>query len=252
MAFDPYNPEDLSSEEVFDKAIAAFGGMRPAAVFGQNPNHKNADWIIPDKKFVIEHKQLEATFTDSEAFRSSELELRLRYAREKKATIFGVVHASARHEFSLEYVNLLRKPFARIIKSANRQIRETRSRLGWPKGQGVLVLSNKNLLDVIPLGICILVESILGGAYSEIGGVVYTTNHYVDVPGSNLAHSLWLPIYKQGGEQTPVHIVEFIDDFGRAVLPQMWSGAPDFVKSEYSAGSPDALRALQARPIHRR
>ena len=252
MKFDPYNPQDLSSEAVFEKAIAAIGGTRPAAILGQNPNHKNADWVIADKQFVIEHKQLESSFADSEAFKKSELELRLRYVQAKKASIFGVPHVSARHEFSLEYIRLYRKPLARTIKSANRQIRETRVRLGWPKGQGVLVLSNKNLLNVIPLGVCMIVEGILGGAYSEIGGVVYITNHYVDIPGSDLAHSLWIPVYKQSGEPPPMHIMAFIDDFGRKMATHMRSSSPDFVKAEYRADSADALRVMQARPIRRR
>jgi hypothetical protein len=68
MTFDPYNPVDLSSEEVFGPAVAAMGGTRPAALLGQNLNHKNADWVFPEKQFIVEHKQLEASFTQSEAF----------------------------------------------------------------------------------------------------------------------------------------------------------------------------------------
>jgi hypothetical protein len=111
------------------------------------------------------------------------------------------------------------------------------------------VLSNKNLFDIIPLGICMLVQSVLEGAYSEIGGAVYVTNQYVDIPGSDLANCLWAPIYKHGGEQTPIHIINFIDDFGREVLGHMRSDAPDFVRSEHRGGSPEALRVMQARPI---
>lgn len=249
MLFDPYAPEDLSSEEVLDKAIQTMGGLRATTLLGTTVKLKNADWVFPKEKFVIEHKQLETSLTSGNGFKSSEIALRGRYARAKKATVFGVVKDEHAAEFSQEYAQLFRKPLARILKKANVQIRETRTRLQWPKGRGVVILSNRGFFRLTPLALCALVQSILEGAYSEIGGVAYVTNHYLHTPGSGLANRLWAPIYKLDQGAPPEEIMCFVDDLGRGVRRFLGESIPDFVQSEHAGETDDALRYLLSRPI---
>lgn len=234
---------------MFDKAVSEFGGQRTTAVLGEKISHRNADWVFPERQIVVEHKQIEADLRKGEGFAKRELQLRVNWARTGKANLFGapIGWDSAAAE---EWLQLYKPPVGRIIKSANKQVRMTRERLGWPKGQGVLILSNKSVREIHPLGMCLLVQTILEGAYSEIGGAIYIPNHYLDIPGSDLANILWLPIYPHGGDHTPSKMIEFIDDFGRSFFQTLRSDAPDLEPvREVPHGTPEAQTMLKAKAI---
>lgn len=248
MTFDPFAPGDLSSEEVFDRAMSALSGVRTATVLGAAMPHKNADWLFPNDEIIVEHKQIETDFSRSDSFREREVELRRNYIRSRRANILGVPYDSK--AFDLDYIRLYQKSFAKILGKANVQIRETRNKLNWPKGRGILILSNKSLFKLTPLAICMLVQGILEGAYSEIGGAAYVPNHYVDIPGSNLANLAWFPIYKHGGKDTSHDFIRFVDSFGERFLNHFRNSASDIHPVEqHRADSDEAFRIMRAKAI---
>lgn len=246
--FDALEDVDLTSEAHFDRAVERYGGQRTTSVLGPNITHHNADWVFCDRQVVAEHKQLEVDVRASKAFARRELELRLGWARSGKANIFGVPKDWS--TVQREWLRLYKPTVEGIIKKANKQIRATRERLGWPRGSGILIFSNKSVLEIYPLGMCLLIQSILDHACTEIGGAIYVTNHYLDIAGSDLANIGWFPIYRNGGEETPVEMIEFVDGFGRAFFETLDEIAPAAEpRREIPLQSPDAAAVLTAKAI---
>lgn len=249
--FNPFEPDDLSSESVFDGAVKSFGGMRTTDYLGENLAHRNADWVFPKRRAIVEHKELTASFTDAPTFKDAAVELGLRYASTGRANIFGVPNSEENWlSYGREYAQLFRKPLRRVLESANRQLRETRTKLGWSTGSNVLVLSNRSLVQITPLAICVVIEGILTDLPSEIHGVAYVTNHYVDIPGSELANVVWLPVYRRDG-QVSRQLINFVDGLGAEFMRHLAEAKGDLpeTRTQFRAGSEDALRVLRGRPI---
>jgi hypothetical protein len=249
--FNPLDPDDLSSESVFDGAVKSFGGMRTTHYLGDNLAHRNADWVFPKRRAIVEHKELNASFTDAPTFKDAAVELGLKYASSGRANIFGVPNSEENWlSYGREYAQLFRKPLRRVLESANRQLRETRARLGWSTGSNVVVLSNRSLVQITPLAICVVVEGILTDIPSEIHGIGYVTNHYVDIPGSHLANVVWLPVYRRNGRVSR-RLINFVDGLGAEFMRHLaqTKGDPPEARKALPAGSEDASRVLRARRI---
>lgn len=115
-------------------------------------------------------------------------------------------------EFNRDFVRLFRKPLARILKKANRQIRETKQSLSLPLHSGILFVVNDGL-PLEPQFVCALLGDILTHSYSSIDCCVYMTlNAYVQLPSSDHAHLLWVPSYSK---RAPDALVAFVDSLGR-------------------------------------
>lgn len=248
LDFNPFEPEDLSSEAAFDGAVRAFGGIRTTERLGSDPRHKNADWLFPKRRVIAEHKELQATFSNAPSFEQAEFELRCDYARTGRANMFGAPYD--RQAFAQEFIQLYRKPLRRVVEAASRQIRDTRSHLGWGASRGLMILSNRSLLELTPLAICIVVQDILTDLPSNIDAVAYVTNHYVDVPGSNLASVAWFPIYPNG-RAVSRSLIRFVDDFGACFLRHLpvAKGDGHLPRPRYRLGTKEAEPVLRARPI---
>lgn len=111
-----------------------------------------------------------------------------------------------------EYLRIYRPPISRILKKANKQIRETKEHLGLSKSRGVLVLVNDSFTTLEPNFVLMVVADLLCTSYSSIDCFVYTTvNRYVEVEGSDLAHLLWTATYSERAEDS---LVSFVDQIG--------------------------------------
>jgi len=192
-----------------DLVVARLGGHRPKELFGSIDGFENADWVFPQERIIIEHKQIETNYTDTPRFRRALQTVNARYAQAGLLQPF-----KAAPDDYLKSVALLYQPhLADLAKKANRQIRSTAKRLGWTDHLGVLLLSNRDFLDLSPHSITIILGDLLLRHYSEINAFIYLTNHYVEVPGSDLAHILWSPHYHP---DTPDRLQPFINELGGA------------------------------------
>lgn len=246
----PFVPDpetDHASEDIFSRAVEAFGGYPVRSLLAGEPNGLNADWAFPNERVIIEHKQLEADFRKAPAFREREIRLRLGYASSGRANMFGQPHD--RSEFGRDYIKLYQKPVGQIIRKARAQIRATKNDLGWPDAKGVVVVSNRHATELLPLAWCMILEAILNADYPEIHGIIYVTNHYVETPGSDLANILWCPVYRTlEGIEPPDGLMQFVDDFG-ATFYRVNRQEHDVPQPQVRGGSDEALNVLRSRPI---
>lgn len=246
----PFLPDpatDHASEEIFARAVEAFGGHPVTSLLAAAPTGSNADWAFPNQRVIIEHKQLEADFRKAPAFREREIRLRLDYASKGKADIFGRPHDQ--RSFERDYIKLYRKPVGQIIRKARAQIRATKNDLGWSDAKGVVIVSNRHATELLPLAWCTILEAILNADYPEIHGIIYVTNHYVETPGSDLANILWCPIYRTlEGRDPSDDLMQFIDDFG-ATFWRVNRQKDDVPQPQARGGSEEALNVMRSRPI---
>lgn len=118
--------------------------------------------------------------------------------------------------FHMEFLRLFRPPISRVLKKANRQIRDTKTYFGIQEPTGVLLFVNDGFQSLGPDSIRALACDLLLNSYSSIDCMVYlTANSYVAVPGDSTPRLLWAPTYSLRASDD---LVTQIDDLGRRWL----------------------------------
>lgn len=238
----PHNP--LPVELTWCEFVRTSGGQVLADTVGRNPSFDNADYIFPKAGVVAELKEVQTEFSRSAAFTKGFDRLLRRVMREDPKWRPPLLGGSGKLPpwFGKEYVRLFRPHIARIIKKANRQIRETKSQLGIATPTGVLFLSNDGFTAIGPGVVRSLACNILTHSYSSIDCLVYlTVNRYVEIQGSDVPRLVWVPAYSDRAADS---LQVFINELGRAwfqfleerVGPFTHDG-PDFVEHNLLHGS---------------
>lgn len=115
--------------------------------------------------------------------------------------------------FNEEFIRLARPAILRVLKKANRQIRDTKKALRISKPHGVLIFVNDGFTGLGPDIVHALACDALVHSYSSIDCFLYiTVNRYVEVASSNEPKLIWNPSYSDRASDDIVH---FIDNLGR-------------------------------------
>jgi hypothetical protein len=200
----------IADEPTIDEFVRTVGGTR-VDVLIPSPAFQNADYLFSQPRVIVELKIFETEFGKTREFQLKRDALIRRHVAENdlRGPLLGQPYP---RQFLMDMLELFRPPLARITKKANRQVRETKTHLGIPDAGGVLICVNDNFRELNPVTIVGALSRILNGSCSSIDALVYLTNHYVDVPGSNYANLLWIPRYR---EKAPIALVEFVNWLGR-------------------------------------
>lgn len=168
-------------------------------------NVQNADFLFRHDRVVIELKVLETEFLDAPSVVSK---IEAAFDRNPNGDPNDLTAPLGR-----ELLKILRAPLQRIIKKANRQIRETKQELGLVGWSGIIVMVNDGFRALAPDLVMRLCSDILAGdSYSSADAFIYQTNHYIEVPGNPYALLLWAPLYSEKSGQD---LVEFVNELGR-------------------------------------
>lgn len=176
---------------------------------------ENADFIFKNAGVIAELKEIETEFSKSGTFLKKFEELMNRILTEDpdwKPLLFGGTgkYPAWFHE---EFVRLFRPPISRVLKKANRQLRDTKKHFGIHSATGVLILVNDGFTAIDPEEIRALAARLLVHSYSSIDCLVYiTVNRYVEFQGSDVPRLMWAPTYS---DRAPDSLVTFIDELGR-------------------------------------
>jgi len=171
----------------------------------------NADFFFREAGVVAELKEIETEFSSGKAFEQAfgaMMERLLREDPEWKPQQYG---GSGRFPswWLEEYLRIFRPPIARTLKKANKQIRETKNHLAVENHRGILILVNDSFITLEPHFVRMIAADLLCSSYSSIDCLIYiTVNRYVEVPGSDLAHLLWIPTYSDRADDGLVEIVD--------------------------------------------
>ncbi len=209
----PHDP--LPVEATFDEFVVSTGGEKVSELLPKSPEFPNADYFLEQRTLVAELKSVETEFGGNKAFMAGFdgiMKDLLKADPTWRPQLFG--GKPIPKEFLARIIRLYRPPLGRILKKANRQIKETKTQFNLGRSHGVLFIVNDHFLELPPDTVRALVASILTHSYSSVDCFVYLTlNTYVEVPSSEYANLLWVPCY---AERAPDSLVNQINRVGKA------------------------------------
>lgn len=210
---EPHDPIDV--EGAWREFVRTVEGQVVEDLIPEPRTFENADFLFPAVPLVAELKEIETEFDRSPAIREGFGALIRRVMEEDPNWRPLLLGGSGEHPtwFSSEFVRLFRPPLSRVLKKANRQIRETKAHFKINTPTGILVFVNDGFTALEPHFVRALVGDLLVNSYSSIDCFLYiTVNRYVEVYGSDVPRMLWMPSYSV---RSPESLVEFVDDLGR-------------------------------------
>jgi hypothetical protein len=207
--------DPLPVEPTWQEFVLLAGGDVVSSLLPEPRTFENADFIFKNAGALAELKEIETEFSKSTAFRKGFDELMNRVLAEDpdwKPVLFG---GTGKYPawFNAEFVRLFRPPVSRVLKKANRQLRDTKKHFGIHSATGVLILANDGFTAIGPELVRALAAQLLVHSYSSIDCLVYiTVNRYVELQGSDIPRLMWVPTYS---DRAPESLVTFIDELGR-------------------------------------
>lgn len=195
----PHDPLDV--ESTWREFVSAWGGIVVDQVLPNPRTFENADFLFEESGVVAELKEVATEFGSSAAFMTGFDQLMSKVVAENpdwKPALFGGAEPLP-NWFNQEFVRLFRPPVSRILKKANRQLRETKAHFGIDEATGVLLFVNDGFTTLGPELVRSLAASLLQHSYSSIDCFVYlTVNRYYALPDSDVPRLVWAPVYRGG------------------------------------------------------
>lgn len=178
----------IEVESELSEAITRIGGVRVDRIT-KPASSKNADFFFERYDTIAELKILKKDQISNPDFvrKASNIYAKCLTAGRAPKRAFGTVYMSTEGfpaDFRLEIANLYSAPVGRVIRNADRQIKETRRLLNQPNSTGLLLLVNDGNTALDPSHLrWIIGEHLRDGMSPNIHHVIYfTVNMSVDVP----------------------------------------------------------------------
>jgi hypothetical protein len=208
-----HNP--LPVEETWNQFIVDTGGILVSSILNKSPEFMNADYLYKQEQVVLELKEIETEFTNTEAFNNKFTVLLERLLKENPNWKPYLLGGSGKvpQWFIIDFVRIARPNISRILKKANRQIRDTKNHFNITTPYGTLLFVNDGFTGIMPDLVFALICEILKNSYSSIDCFVYlTVNRYIEIKGSNVPRLVWWPVYS---DRVDKFLSEFINELGR-------------------------------------
>jgi hypothetical protein len=186
------------TERQFNAFVQKFGGVLVSDLVGASPGFKNADYlfdkyhVIAELKCLSEDKAMDPQFIE----KTSKLHQEAFQHGGTRVVIFGTVRLSADNytrEYQERLIKLYEEPIRNAVKTANKQIRETKQHLGKNDYAGVLLVVNENNMELDPAHVAHLLGRILSrGVYSSINHAIsLTVNLRAVHPSHDGEYAVW-------------------------------------------------------------
>lgn len=239
----PHDPLDV--EATWREFVGSSGGAVVEQIVPNPRTFENADFLFQEKGVVAELKEVATEFGSSAAFITGFDELMSKVVAENpnwKPVLFGG-NEPLPNWFHREFVRLFRPPVSRILKKANRQLRETKSHFGIEEPTGVLLFVNDGFTALGPEPVRALAASLLQYSYSSIDCLVYlTVNRYIAFPDSDVPRLVWAPVYS---DRAPDWLVDFINSLGSSWFTFLESKIGPFTVPNIAVETANALHGSQ-------
>jgi hypothetical protein len=205
----------LPVEKTFHSFVRKYGGVVVSDILPGNPSFENADYSFKNNNIIGELKEIETEFLNQENAKIKFTEMMGRLLNERpnwKPSLMGGKNDYP-DWFKVEFIRLARPGITRILKKANKQIKETKKHFHVPNANGVLFFVNDGFTGISPFLVQALACDALTHSYSSIDCFLYMTlNRYVELDGSNEPQLIWAPSYSDRADDS---FIDFIDDLGR-------------------------------------
>lgn len=205
----------LAVEDTFHEFIREINETVVADELPGDPNFNNADYLLRSRSVVAELKEVTTEFLKTSGAREKQQELIKKLLENNpnwKPYLFGGTE-NYPDWFIVEYLRIARPQITRILKKANKQIKDTKSYFNLPDAPGVLFFVNDGFTSITPDLAAGIACDALVNSYSSIDCFVYLTlNRYIVLDGSNEPKLLWNPSYSSRADDS---LVDYIDELGR-------------------------------------
>jgi hypothetical protein len=204
---------DFDVEPLLNEFVTSIGGELVSELISANPDFENADYLFRSSRVVVELKSLQEDFAVPERLQNKIAKLWEKWFAEGSVKFGDIFRAD---ELPREKRRLIEKlysePIRRVLKKANRQLRNTADKLGVNNPRNLLLIANDGLYSLEPEFIIRTIARLLQREFSSIHGFVYfTVNRYVDIPTDENARQLWVPLYS---DSAPSDLSAFVNDLG--------------------------------------
>lgn len=201
----PTKPKYLEIEPSIDKYVVSFGGELIRDLISKSPDFDNADYLFSQYKVVAELKTLEKDFFLEADYKQKINSLYADWqARGLVPRFWGKLVIQTQNlpmECQREFVTMVKKPLGGICKKANRQIKETKAKLGLDEYRGVLILVNDGNYSLESAAIMSLLGRIINTENTSIDSIIYfTVNMRADNPTINRDLLVWIDGNRPGSE----------------------------------------------------
>ena len=238
--------EPLPVEATWNAFANSIGGKRISELLPKSPDFDNADYLLEEAGVIAELKEVETEFSRTNAFRVCFDRLMKRLVAEDpewRPVLFG---GSGKYPtwFYPEFVRIFRPPISRVLKKANRQLRETKEHFQILGTTGVLLFVNDGFTSLGPDLVQSLACNLLTNSYSSIDSFVYlTVNRYVEIQGSDVPRLLWAPTYS---DRATDELHAFINDLGRKWCKFLEAKIGPFTVDKWETDDLGAIRGSKA------
>ena len=209
------NRGGMATEANFDRFVRQYGGRRIDESFGPL-TFENADYIFENEHVLVELKRIETEFGSTESFKAKHDIIMKSLMKQ-----FGEFHVLTRTEevkktYDKKMFEMYRQIISRIVKKANRQLKQTKLELRLEDYHGGLLVVNRGLLDLNVTTVLALLGRVCSGSYTQVEAVIYLTDHPhgVEAPGANGPVRLWTQAYRETAFKP--QFSEFVNSLGRA------------------------------------
>ena len=238
--------EPLLVENTWREFVRKIGGKVVEDLVPEPRNFENADFLFVNEQVVAELKVVETEFSSSDAFFKTFDQLMNRVIEDDpswRPEFFGGPGVYPEW-FYPEFVRIFRPQISRILKKANRQIRDTKIHFKITNSSGVLIFANDGFTSLGPEPIRALACSLLQDSYSSIDCFLYlTVNRYIEFPDSDTPRLLWAPVYS---DRAPDSLVDFIDSLGRSWFKNIETIIGPFTDRQETPASEASLSGSRA------
>jgi hypothetical protein len=172
LNFKMKTPTELENE--FNVLFEGLGYSRVSEIVGHSPTFANADYVNADKGIVVELKIIDKDFFENGGIIES-LNTFVTVPKNIDEEGFRQYTFSLPNKNREGKVDTMEEPLRRVLKKANKQLRETKTELLKGEGIGfiVIALNMKTLID--PEKIRELVANLVSREFSSIAGFIICT-----------------------------------------------------------------------------
>ena len=239
---------EVAVEASWRDFVRSVGGTVVEDILPKQRQFENADFAFLEASVIAELKEIQTEFSLSASFSAGYDTLMRKLVTEdpswRPALLGGTGHYPK--WFGTEFVRLFRPPLSRILKKANRQLRETKAHFRIESSTGILLLVNDGFTSIDPFTIRGLSSQLLQNSYSSIDCCIYlTVNRYVAIVGADQPQLLWVPTYSDRvASSSP--LVQFVDDLGRKWFNFLEGKIGSFTSRVEVPQPTDVLRGAQS------
>ena len=227
-------PPRVPIEMEMNRFVRSFGGQLVVdAVGSASPPFANADYWFERDNIVAELKCLSDDKTDDRGQQAAVQKLFDSFvdSGRMRSPGWGRFRVGSKNfpvEFQLALYRTLARPIKKRLAKANRQIKETRQKLGRTDAYGLVLLANDGNYRLEPAQFLAAVDVALGQDFSAIDGVVVFTVNLLSTAESFQQYAshanVWIPCSRAGRREIPddflhrlcegwgAHVAEFLGE----------------------------------------